>query len=239
MGHVALPRQHGGEWSVLLVALHLGDVFGAVHVQEVRRINAVLGHLLRHRLDHIRRAVEVAPCRIADLLDDRDLPLGFNTVRMPPREHHAVAHHHGVGGELRLPILPIGVRDVGAGAGAVEGPAVEGTLEVGTADFPTDTEVRTQVRAIGVLQVELPAVLAPKHEFGAPVLQCRDLAGREFVGVRNHEPAERVGKREPGHREPSWRIRTDSNFTGPSLHTDGDQARTSARPTTRPSSIDR
>ena len=54
---VALLRQHRRERAVGVVALHLRDVVGAVHVAEVRGVDAVLRHLLRHRVDHVGRAV--------------------------------------------------------------------------------------------------------------------------------------------------------------------------------------
>ena len=97
---VRLLRQHHRARAVGVVALHLGDVVGAVHVLEVRGVDAVLRHLLRHRADHVRRRVEVAPRGIADLLDHRDLPLRRFLVRVVPREHEAVAHDRRVGAQL-------------------------------------------------------------------------------------------------------------------------------------------
>ena len=126
---VALLRQHRGDRAVGVVALHLRDVVGAVHVAEVRGVDAVLGHLLRHRVDEVARPVAVAPRRVAHLGDLGDLPLRLDLVRVPPRHDHAVAHDDGVRAQPRLAVHLVRVRDLHAAALAVEGPAVERALE--------------------------------------------------------------------------------------------------------------
>ena len=194
--HVALLRQHHRARPLGVVALHLGDVVGPVHVPEVRRVHTVLGHLLGHRVDQVARPVALAPRRVAHLGDLGDLPLRLDAVRVAPRHHHPVAHHDGVRAEPGLAVDPLRVRDLHAAAFAVERPAVERALERGADDLAPDAEVRAEVRAVGVLEVELAVLVAPEHEVGAPVPQRGGRTGREVLRVGDLEPAEGVWERE-------------------------------------------
>ena len=69
------------------------------------RICAVLHHFLRDGLDHVLRAVVIAPSRIADLLDLLDLPhRGDLGIRVAPGKNKAVAHYNWIGTQSRLAI---------------------------------------------------------------------------------------------------------------------------------------
>ena len=193
---VRLLRQHHRARAVGVVALHLGDVVGAVHELEVRGVGAVLRHLLRHGADHVRRRVEVAPRGIADLLDHRDLPLRRFLVRVVPREHEAVAHDRRVGAQLRLAVRALAVRDVRARRPrrrtASRG---TGTAAASSRDRAAVREVRAEVRAERVLEVEVAGDVAPQHELAVPVLERGHLAGREVArGTRPGTSRTGVGK---------------------------------------------
>src|SRR4029077_2696154 len=104
------------------------------------------------------------PRRIADLLDDRDLPLRRFLERVVPREHEAVAFDDRIGAHPGLAVRALAVRDVGARARAVELPAVEGTGEEVAVDPAAVREVRAEMRAERVLQVECGRGVAPQNE---------------------------------------------------------------------------
>ena len=64
-----------------------------------------------------------------------------------------------------------------------------------------DADVRAEVRAVRVLEVELARLVAPQHEVAGPVAQRGHLAGREVLGERDLEPAERDREREAAGHE--------------------------------------
>jgi hypothetical protein len=83
---------------------------------------------------------------------------------------------------------------------------VEGARERAFLDGAAVTEVRAEVRAERVLQVERPAFVAPEHELAAEVVQRGHFTGREVLGIRDLEPAERDREREATtHDSPSGR----------------------------------
>ena len=121
-------------------------------------------------------------------------------MRVVPREHEPVAHDRGVRAQLRLLVAALAVRDVRARAGAVVLPAVERAHDFVAVHGAADADVRTEVRAVRVLEVELAGFVAPQHEVARPVAQRGDVAGCEVLGERDLEPAERDRERETaGH----------------------------------------
>ena len=79
-------------------------------------------------------------------------------------------------------------------------------------DLAADAEVRAEVRAEGVLEVEVAGLVAPEHEVGAPVPQRGDLPGGEVVrDTRPGTSRTGAGTGSDGHGRSSYGMRTDSN----------------------------
>ena len=195
--HVRLLRQHHRARAVGVVALHLGDVVGAVHVLEVRGVDAVLRHLLR------------APCgsrtttsRSRSTRDRRSprspgsptsaLPRSGGTTRARSRCARSTGYVRSRA--LRFVRWLYGMF-VHAPSPSKRQPW-NGHCELVVADGAAVREVRAEVRAERVLEVEVAGRVAPEHELPAPVLERGHLAGREVVGERDLEPAEGGGERE-------------------------------------------
>ncbi len=84
-----------------------------------------------------------------------------------------------------------------AGALAVESPPVEGADELAGVDRAAVADVRAEMRAERVLEVEVAGHVAPQHELTPEVVQRCDVARFEVFGIRDLEPAERDREREP------------------------------------------
>jgi len=114
-----------------------------------------------------------------------------------PGPDHLVALDAGIRVDARLAGDPVhvAVRDlVALAAVAVVAPAVERALQLAVAHRAAVREVRAEVRAERVLEVEVAVLVAPEHQLPVPVRQWRHLAGLEIGGKGDLEPAE--GRRE-------------------------------------------
>ena len=182
-----------------LVALEDGHFGGAVHVAEVGRVDAVLGHLLPRRGD-----LELAGERVAELLPHTgcaelghlgDLPLRLGLVRVVPGHDQAVALDHRVGAQPGLGVGALAVRDVRVAALGIERPGVERAHDGAPVDAAAHAEVRTEVGAVGVVQVGGAVGVAPQHGVGAEHVPRQHLLLGQFVRPAEGEPAERDGPR--------------------------------------------
>ena len=135
----------GGRWRLILL----------VHVLEVFRVTGVLGDIL-----NVHRNVEFdlarfGPVLITDLLNDGDFTVWLSPCGVEPHVNFTVYF-------AGRPVLHLGagwnrvaVRDVVALTVATELPAVERTLDRFTHHFAVDAQMRTEVRAKGIVNPSL------------------------------------------------------------------------------------
>ena len=190
------PHRRGGEAG--LVGVELRHRRRVVHVAEVRRVDAVLRHLLPGGADLVGRGGDRRPVGVVgELRERRHLPhRRHRLVGVVPGEGQAVDLAHRVGAQAGLLVDPLRVGDLDVGALGVEPPPVERARDAALLHRAAVAEVGAEVRAEGVLHVEVAELVAPADEVAAEVVHRLRRAGRELVRVADAEPAERDRERE-------------------------------------------
>ena len=172
----------------------------AVHVLEVGAVGSVLGHDLRvYRfalgLLGELRVGPVVGLRVGLVLRERredvgHLPLGFLAVGVIPREHAVVLLLDRVHPERQTAIGAIRlIRDVPVGAVRAPPPPVEWALHAIADHRAAVPEVRTQVLAVRLHQVQFTGLVAVRDEVVTEVVQRAHLASGELGRPADHEPA--------------------------------------------------
>ena len=126
-----------------------------VHVLEVFRVTGVLGDILNVHRNVEFNLARFGPVLVTDLLDNGDFTVGLSACGVKPHVDFAI-HFAG------RPVLYLGtgwnrvaVRDVVTLTVATELPAVEWTLDRLTDHFAVNAQVRTEVRAKGIVNPSL------------------------------------------------------------------------------------
>lgn len=173
---------------------------GAVHIAEMCTVRTVFGDDLgMHRFVlgesgelRIGPVVRVRPGLELWMLgeDVRQFPFRRFAVRLVPHEHHAVLFDDRVGAQPQTAVGLVGlVRDVAVGAVAAPAPAMERAFDAVADDLAAMAQVRAEMLAVALHQMQLAVFVAPGDQVLAKVPECFGLAGGKLRRPADHEPA--------------------------------------------------
>src|SRR5688572_18061114 len=163
---------------------------------KVGRIDRIFGHLLVVRFDLPAPSLVRCPDLVLVFLVDRNVPFGRLALHVMPNEDEPVYLLHVPDGlDLRLGRDVLRIRHLDALTRAVELPRVEGTLDTIADHLAAETEVRSEMRAIGVEHVRLPVFAAEEHHVFAEIMKGQDAAGSKLIGVGHLEPTVRIARK--------------------------------------------